>query len=355
MSRMFTFVPEEYAPSFAARDYVHIRRGLSDQFFGALERQVDDYMQSSRIENYHVGDKQQAVYEFPNRADCDEFIDGMARICGLDAGQIVIAERHFKSYDASANPSPLAHKDRFATQIAVGFSVRVREGSTLVLYPDSDRASNPFGSSTEYRASLDPSQYPEHTLRDSQPVEIQDRPGDIVIFRGSSIWHLRRQPANTVMLYFKINAFHCDTLGEDAGTLEWENRTRRLAEGSNDDLRALVPLLARRVDYIHQRWTRDWQQLYGVILRGKPHLTIDAQEFEWLRSMDGRRSLGEVLGMTDHGAVAAGACEKIRRLARHGIIDLTPSPAATNAHAEAVHARIPKPALLHPRTTSATE
>ena len=49
-------------------------------------------------------------------------------------------------------------------------------------------------------------------------MEIYDEPGDVMMFPGSAVWHLRRNSANTVNLYLKCNDFDCDPLAEDPST-----------------------------------------------------------------------------------------------------------------------------------------
>ena len=81
-------------------------------------------------------------------------IETVAAVCGLHPRDVVLSERHIKVYEPNAVPDPPAHKDRFASQIAVGFSVHVPEGSTLVFYPYDHLEINPFNSSTELREPL---------------------------------------------------------------------------------------------------------------------------------------------------------------------------------------------------------
>ena len=117
------------------------------------------------LSKFAVGDKQQAMYQFPDGRDYHaELVAAVAGVCGVEPAALVLSERHIKAYEATAVPDPPAHKDRFASEFAVGFSVRVPEGSTLVLYPRDERAVNPFNSSTELRASLRPDALPEKTL-----------------------------------------------------------------------------------------------------------------------------------------------------------------------------------------------
>jgi hypothetical protein len=215
----------------------------------------------------------------------------------------------------------MPHKDRHATQLAVGFTVRVPEGSTLVLYPQGERAVNPFNSWAEMRAGLPEHRLPPAVLSGVPRVEIQDKPRDVVVFRGNAIWHGRENGANTVMLYFKLNAFHSDPLGEDPRADAVSRRTQERARYADEELCRLTAVLGRRVDYLHRRYNREWQELLGVVLCGESHFTVDELEWQLLRSLDGQRRLDEVLeklGASRRERLLA----SVRRLARRGILDL---------------------------------
>lgn len=324
MPRMFAFDPREYAPALAAQDYVHIPQGITPEFYEVMCRQVDAYYEAHRLSQYARGDKQQALYEFPSPAHYQEFIEGLAALSGLPADRLVVSERHIKGYEPTAAPRPLPHKDRHATQLAVGFTVRAPEGSTLVLYPQGERSVNQFSSWIEMRASLPEDRLPPAVLHGAPSVEIRDRPRDVVVFHGNEVWHGRDGGANTVMLYFKLNAFDSDPLGEDPHTEAVGRRTCELAQLSDEELSRQTAVLGRRVDYLHRRYTRDGQELPGVVLYGESHFTVDELEWRLLQALSGRRPLGEVLpkpGAPEHGPALAG----VRRLARRGVIDLLPA------------------------------
>jgi len=335
---MFTFDPADYAEQFASQDYVYIPKGLTESYYDLICRQVDKHLQADRLANFNVGDKQQALYQFPDDgAYLAEFNRVVSAVCGLDAEKCVIAERHIKVYDATANPKPLVHKDRFATAVSVGFGVRVAPGSKLVLYPYDDRDENPFSSSTEMRDSLDGDRLPEKTLKNAKRVEFSDGPRDVIMFRGSSMWHMREYGANTVMLYFKMNTFNADPLGEDPRTPEFRQRTQQLAALSDDELLHVTPVLGRRVDHVHRRYNHLWQETLGVVLWGEKHFTIDEFELRFLQALDGRRTIADVLacanGHTDH----AECLQKVRRLVKRGVLDLLPATATCNTVTPCCH------------------
>jgi hypothetical protein len=343
MLGMFQFDPARYAPAFAEEGYVHIPQGLTREFFGLLLRQVEEYKATKPLTQHTVGDKTQALYQLPEPEGEGvdyhrELVDVVAAVCGLDPREVVLSERHIKSYDLTAAPNPLAHKDRFASQISVGFSVHVTAGSTLVLYPDDLREVNPFNSSTEMRASLGPDHAPEPALAEARRVEIRDTPGDVIVFRGHSTWHLRANPAGTTMLYLKLNVCDCDPLGEDPLTPKRREDTLAALNGPDDELEGLVPRIGRRVDHVQKRYNRNWEEVIGVVLWGKPQLTIDSEDFALLRAVDGHRDLRTVLTSAGARSGEAGTrFGRVRRLASRGILDLiqpvgagakVPAPAA---------------------------
>jgi hypothetical protein len=326
MSKLFAFDPRRCAPAFRRDGYVHIPGGLTAEFYQTLARQVDESLRGELMSKFAIGDKQQAMYQFPEGRDYHaELVEAVAGVCGVEPAALVLSERHIKAYEAAAIPDPPAHKDRFASEFAVGFSVRVPEGSTLVLYPRDERDVNPFNSSTELRASLRPDTLPEKTLAGAARVEIRDSPGDVIIFRGHSMWHLRSRPAGTVMLYLKLNAFNADPLGEDAATAAFRQRTRDLLERPDEELAGLVPLLGRRVDYVHRRYNRDWKEVIGVVLWGERHFTIDEQELRALQALDGTRTVREVIDAMGAGSSREARAAKLRYLAARGAVDLVPA------------------------------
>src|SRR5262249_28130790 len=105
MKRMFTFDPSAYAAAFAAQEWVHIPQGLTEGYPAAACRQVEDNLRTSLMSNFAIGDKQQAMYQFPDDADyLGEFLGMVGGVCGLDPAKLVVSERHIKAYEAGADP-----------------------------------------------------------------------------------------------------------------------------------------------------------------------------------------------------------------------------------------------------------
>jgi len=328
MPKMFDFDAHNYADAFAEHGYVHIPEGLPEDFHARLIKYVEGSFDKKHLKDFARGDKQQAMFEFLEPEHYDELRETVATVCGVDVSSLALSERHIKEYEPGADPYPLAHKDRFGSEIAVGFSIRVPEGSTLVMYPEHDVCVNPFNSTAELRSSFSPHTLPDARLKNAPRVEIQDRPRDVQIFRGNAMWHLREHGAGTTVLYLKLNTYNCDTLGEDPHSSEIRQQTLSMVDSSPSNWMATIPVIARRVDYIHRRYNRDWNELFGVVIYGQPHATITEAEFEALRSMDGHRSVAEISWQMEQSGKGGDMCEAIRQLALRGIIDLLARPIA---------------------------
>jgi hypothetical protein len=322
MSRMFNFDADSYADAFAEHGYVHISEGLLEDFHSKLVRYVEDSFEKQHLKEFARGDKQQAMFEFLEPEHYDELREAVAAICRVDASSLTLSERHIKEYELGADPYPLAHKDRFGSEIAVGFSIRVPEGSTLVFYPEDDLTVNPFNSTAELRSSYPTDALPDEGLKKARRVEIQDRPRDVQMFRGNAIWHLREHGAGTTVLYLKVNTYNCDTLGEDPHSSQIRKSTLAMLDSAPSMWAASIPVIARRVDYIHRRYSRDWSELFGVVIYGQPHANITEAEFEALRSMDGQRTVAEIASQMELSSNVGDPQDAIRRLAQRGIIDL---------------------------------
>jgi hypothetical protein len=333
---MFSFDPREYAATFSARDYVHVPGGLGKEFYQTLSGQIAKYQEVNRLKQFALGNKQQALYEFPRDEDYRQFVATIGALSGLDPDQLVISERHIKMYEPGADPNPMPHKDRFATQLAVGFTVSNPHGSRLVIYPETDRGVNPFNSWAELRDALPPEKLPPHILQNAQRVEFYDKPGDIIMFRGNEIWHTRENGADTVMLYFKINAFHSDPLGEDPHTQRVHETTLQLLTGTDSPVIDWIPVLGRRVDHIGRRYNGHWQEVLGVVVGNQPFFIIGEQEWHFLRSMDGQKPLGAVLEEVAGPTNQESLLNKVGRLAQRGIVDLLSPDGSSVVHSETV-------------------
>jgi hypothetical protein len=325
MPNVFRFNPADYAPQFADRGFVYVQRGLTDEYLAVLTGQIAAFLESSRLKEWAIGNKQQSLYEFPAEGNCfEELLQTIAAVCGLDARQLVLSERHIKAYEADAKPNPLAHKDRYASEVSVGFSVTVPAGSKLVLYPNDEVSVNPYNTAARLRAGLRPERVPETALKNARRIEIQDAPGDVVIFRGNALWHMRENGAGTTNLYLKLNTFNCDPLGEDPRSERVRQQTLRAVQAGDAELELLVPCIGRRVDYVHRLYTRQWDEVAEAVLWGDQPIALNEAEMCALKLLDGDCNVRSVIHGMSHAGHRDGLAA-VRRLAAAGAIDLFPA------------------------------
>jgi hypothetical protein len=327
MQRIFSFDPIAYRDQYADQGWIHIRNGISAEFLDVLRDFTRKSFEEHKVAGRAIGGtKEQSLYEFPSDVDFpNELFDVVATVCGLNRSTMTLSERHIKAYDADANPDPVAHKDRFASQVSMGLSIDIPSDSRLVLYPHEHRGVNPFNVSAAFRHSLDPDQRPEVVLRNARAVEIADSGGDVVMFPGSSMWHLRRNSAHVVNLYLKFNDFNSDPLSEDPSTAELRSRTLALLDAGGDDFDGMVPVIARRMDAVSRQYTRhQWEEVLLADVWGEDPVRITQAEFGILRAVD---STSDVAALTQRLSVDGMSPDDVRagvrRLVERGVLDLT--------------------------------
>jgi hypothetical protein len=315
---LFTFGAQQYREQFERQGWLHVQEGLDPAFLAYLQDFVARARDEVPIEGRGIqGEKDQFVLELPESESWDEIHDLVSDLCGLERGTMALSERHIKAYQSDADPRPSAHKDRFASQISVGLSVHVPEGSHLVMYPDDERDPNPYLSGAHH-ASLDLHESPDVVLANAREVEIHDRAGDVIFFHGASTWHLRRNAADTVVVYLKLNEFECDPLGEDVTTETRREATLRLLEQGDGVLDAATATLSRRFESVSRDYRREgWPEMLHANVWGQHPFPVSEREFELLRELDDGAKVRELLEA--HGQPARG---QLRRLARRGAIDL---------------------------------
>jgi hypothetical protein len=325
MVKMFAFEPQDYRNTFENQDWIHIENGITDEFREVLGDFVSKFFGEHRVEGVAIGGrKEQSLYEFPDEVDFPgELFDTVVGVCGLRRSSMTLSERHIKAYDADAPPDPAAHKDRFASQISMGLSINVPSGSCLVLYPFEHRDVNRFNISAAFPASLEPHERPEVIAKEARSVEIYDSDGDVVIFPGSSMWHLRRNPANVTNLYLKFNDFNCDPLGEDPSTHERRARTLDHLAAENGLDETLLPVLSRRLDTITRRYTRNWDEMREANVWEQDPVRLSEEEVRMLQAIDGERSVEMLTAQVSKDGVDGKTVSLgIRRLADRGVLDL---------------------------------
>lgn len=309
--RVFNFDTSAARDQYRSQGWVHIPSGLDQDFLAQLSAFVKEQFDTHHVAGRGVGGtKEQAVYEFPDEVDFPgHLFDVIAEVTGLDRETLTLSERHIKAYDADAPADPPAHKDRLSSQVSVGLSIDIPEGSALVLYPAEHREVNPFNVSPDLRASLTQEELPENCLAEATEVVIDDKAGDVMMFQGSSMWHKRRNAASAVNLYLKFNDFGSDPLGEDPSTPQRRQATLdALAQGGFEDK---VPQLARRLDTVARSVTREpGREIALADVWGEGKVPLSPSETELLRSLNGRT------------AAEIGSPDTLRRLAERGVIDL---------------------------------
>lgn len=321
--RMFTFDPTAYQEQYRQQQCVHIRDGITAEFHNYVINNLETGFRGRLLADFAIkGKKDQALFEFPAASGChDELFDTVGQLCGLDRDRMVLSERHIQAYEPDAAAEPIAHKDRYPSQVSVGLSINIPVESRLVLYPHTHREVNPFNRAADLNRQLEPKDRPEIVLRDVDGVEIDDRDRDVVIFAGSTTWHLRRRSAGTINLYFKLNDFGCDPLGEDAGTAGIRERSIRTLSGTVDG--GLVPQLGRQLDKVVSVFTRnEWQEVLQVQLYGSEPVGITSSQWAVLRRIDGRLTLDELSEHTGRKDDRLRVRDDIVRLVELGAVDL---------------------------------
>jgi len=313
--RVFSFDPSEHRETFLSEGWLHIKNGVTPEFVEVMRDFVARELSPEKLEQFALaGKKGQGRFEFPSEVDFPgELYDVLSQVCGLDRETIALSERHINAYNNDAKPDPTPHKDRDASKVSVGLCIE-RADSEVVIYPGASRELNPYVSAATYYDSLPSDQKPEKVLTEDQAVAIRDEPGDVVMFYGSAIWHLRRRSAGSVNLYLKFNDFDYDPLGEDPTTIERQERTRELLR-DDGELQQAVVKPSRQLEQLTHLFSRNALEVRQARLWGRDPVALDEQEFQLLQSLNGGRDVS-VLG-TD----AAG---RVRRLAEHGVIDLIP-------------------------------
>jgi hypothetical protein len=323
--KVFDFDPSDYAETYRTHGWVHIPEGVSKEFHEVLLRYASDELDSHMLGDFAIkGKKEQSLFEFPGEVDYpNELFDIVAALCGLNRATMTLSERHIQCYEANAAPEPPAHKDRFPSQVSVGLSVDIPEESSLVLYPFEHRGVNAFNKAADFSSSLQPDERPEIVLKTAREVELKDRARDVVMFAGSSTWHLRRRAARSLNLYLKFNDFGCDPLGEDPRTAELRDRTMSVLQDSNGHaLDGLIPTLSRRFDQVSRVYLRNGQETLQAMLFGEPAFGITELQFQALRSLDGRRPLADVVAELATQADPDEAHAAVLYLADRGAVEL---------------------------------
>jgi hypothetical protein len=321
--KVFGFDPAEYADIYRGQEWVHIPGGIDAEFFAQLRSFTEREFSSHVVRGKAIGGtKEQALYEFPDAVDFPgHLFDVVAAVSGLRRETMTLSERHIKAYDEDAPADPVAHKDRLSSQVSVGLSIDIPEGSALGLYPVDHRETNMFNVSAALRESLAPEEQPDVILKDAREVVIHDKPGDVVMFAGSSMWHVRKNGSRVVNLYLKFNDFESDPLGEDP--LTEQRRTETLA-ALRGPIEGLAAIPSRRLDTITQQFTRDgWRDTVQASVWDQKPVSLTADQHSLLRALNGRSPVGSLVQQLASGGRGEADVEAdLRRLCERGVIDL---------------------------------
>lgn len=216
---MFTTDLSSYAQEFWRKGYINIQDAISPDFLRYCDEQLASKLETRESELHRheiAGKKKQCLFELPEdptiREALYETVGIFLRVASKD---VTLSERHYKLYSPSAPPFPIPHKDRRASEIAIGIPLQVHAESRLFLFPNQMRSTNPYASNKELREHSDVSALPEFALKDIQPIRIYSKRGDAVFFLGSSMFHERENAADAIILYLKFNSFGDDPLNED--------------------------------------------------------------------------------------------------------------------------------------------
>jgi hypothetical protein len=325
--KIFAFDPADYRSRYHEQNWLHVQQGMTSEFHAELEAFVNRSLSATKLDRFAIkGKKEQSLYEFPDATDFPgEIFDVVSAVTGLNRATMTLSERHIQAYDPDADPEPDAHKDRYPSQVSLGFSIAIPPDSRLVLYPYDQRELNPFNSAASFQRYLQPHEHPSEALRGAREVEIADQAGDIVMFPGSTTWHLRRRAANAVNLYVKLNDFDCDPLGEDPSTPERRTRTLELLKGSDQrGLEARVASISRRLDFVSCQYSRNSPiEVLQVALYGEEPFGLTQEQHRLVREIDGVRTLESVIDAVAESARSRGSvASDARLLIERGVLDL---------------------------------
>jgi hypothetical protein len=315
--KVFSFDPAEHRDQFLSQGWIHIKQGVTPEFVEVMRDFVARELSEEKLQQFALaGKKGQGRFEFPAAVDFPgELYDSISGVCGLDRETIALSERHINAYNNDTRPDPIPHKDRDASKVSVGLCIEPAD-SEVVIYPGASRELNPYVSAATYYDSLPEAEKPEKVLTEDQAVAIRDEPGDVVMFYGSQIWHLRRRSAGTVNLYLKFNDFDYDPLGEDPTTIERQERTRSVLANANGSLGEVVVKRSRQLEQLTQLYSRNDLEVRQAKIWGRNPVPLGEREFEILKSLNGSAPLS---------ALGSDAQGHIRRLAEHGVVDLIPA------------------------------
>jgi len=324
---VFSFNTQGLAETYQKKGYLHLENGVDPNFFQRVLQQAEALVaDKGQMDEWTFANKKlQYLFEFQNAAELEAAKDILATATGLDRNRFTLCERHLKIYSDKAQASPPPHKDRQASKLTVGIPLKVPQNSFLQMYPHDVLDINCWGSSAEYRAGLDSKQLPETLLADVEPVTLDVQPGDVVLFRGSSIYHERQNPAGTWLLYLKFNDEGLDPIGEDYTSPPRRERSLDILASLNDtDLRNAQIEVSPRLDHVFRYYSRlNWRECLRAVIFAEQSIDITEFEFNLIRHLGAGMKVQQLIDTL--GTLEAGSDETLkilRRLVQLQIMDL---------------------------------
>ena len=336
----FTFAPHAFAPEYKEKGYLHIREGVDGGFLSFAKQQLAQCRLTGKNElaaREIKNKKKQYLFELPDEDFLHELTSAIGALTGLDDGaEITLSERHIMIYDDNASSLPPLHKDRVASEVAVGIPLETSTDARIALLPYSARGVNlldnaiycPRAMGSLARTAkgwcLEDSEYPKAPNGISDLVELDARPGDMVVFAGSSIYHGRLNASKSAALYFKFNTKSLDPLGEDPSTpARRENGVKALQRKGDDELLRSLVQLSPRLQHVSRRYTRpDWMPVLQASVSGEKDFALSDDDSRFLFALQGRRTVRDILMALDFSEnQLLSHVPRIRRLCRLGAID----------------------------------
>ncbi len=295
---IFTYNPQDYVDKYVKNGYVLVKNGIDLDFLEVAKAQAAKQEENSKdLENWHFkGKKRQYLYDFEEWDFYGSGFETMAKTARLPMEKFKLCERHIKVYESEAKNHVPPHKDRVAAELTVGLPLVIPEGSHVVLWPENLLDVNPLNSTALYRASLDEEDLPENILQGIEPVRIYAEPGDVLLFRGNSIYHERELPANTSVLYLKFNAMDLDPIGEDPSTVTQQETSQSLLASNDDQFLEHIVKVSPKLERISRHYTRlYWKEVIQVYVGGEKEFTISELELEAIKKADVNKSVKELI------------------------------------------------------------
>lgn len=204
------------ASELAEEGYVNLKGAASSELVAYLENFYETRVTepgSDLKKGKITGKKKQYLFDFADLKMSDDFRNQICQLLNYDPARLTISERHIKAYDENAARYPAPHKDRSASTFSIGIPIKLCESTSVCIFPNLDRSAN----DEEHAAFLKGKTPKEIEALYALPetVHLNEQVGDIVVFEGSALFHERSNPAESVVLYIKVNNQGLDPLNEN--------------------------------------------------------------------------------------------------------------------------------------------